>query len=89
MEYNPVDHRIVPGCNRYGKTMIVVKKRSNKKSNLSNLKNIKIMIGEIPIRPIKNKFLLPSPRAKDGEIAIAIIISNIKLFFIFFLDINI
>ena len=66
-EYKIEDHRMVSGWNRDGKTTIVVKKISNKKSNLSNSKNIKIIIGETHITPIRNKFLLPSPNVKDGE----------------------
>ena len=61
MEYSTVDHRMVSGCEREGKIAIVVKKRSNRKSNLSNSKNLKIMIGEILITPIKNKLRFPSP----------------------------
>ena len=71
-----VDHRMVSGFKTDEKIAIVDKKRSNNKSNLSNLKYKSIMTGEMPIIPINHKFRFPSPRAKDGAIAIETIIKT-------------
>ena len=52
-------------------------------SDLSYLLKAIIKIGDKPIIPIKNKFLLSSPNAKAGVTESAIIISNKSLYAIF------
>ena len=74
MEYITVDHLILSGLCTSGTNTMLSINNSNQTFDRLNLLAVIMIMGEIVITPIRNKFRLSVPSATEGDIAIEVII---------------